>query len=85
MKRLPEEFEEWEVYDDYEFTWAGDGMRPTIKKRWSTRLLYNPVGFETLIAELKTGKVRTRTPPVAGLSQEAFRHRFGDRQKGLSQ
>lgn len=52
-KAYPFAVKEWEEFDGFQFTWAGDGLKPVRKKRLVTRFLAEPVDFEHLIDVLR--------------------------------
>ncbi len=57
-QRFPDSVTEWEEYDGFQFSWAGNGREPAKRKRRIVRALADPVSIETLIQELNSGYIR---------------------------
>ena len=78
-KMFPYELREWQEYDGHVFTWGGNGLKPTRRKRIVVRQLAEPVSFELLIEELASGTFRTENPPNVRLLQNEVTLKFGIR------
>lgn len=62
-KRFPTHASVWEEYDGDVFSWGGSGLSPRRKNRLVIRQLTEPVSFEVLIEDLRSGNVQNPTRP----------------------
>jgi len=76
LKRLPDQFVQCEHYAAYAFSWSGDGLQPVSKSRMVRKWLYNPVPFDVLIEDLRSGCLRQGKPPIVATSQGQFERKF---------
>jgi hypothetical protein len=62
-KTYPTQISTWEEFDGFDFSWGGNGLQPSRKKRLVVHRTADAVDLETLINELKSGKLRKGSPP----------------------
>lgn len=62
-RAFPRRITQWEEYDGYQFSFAGNGFEPAKKKRQIIIELATPVDFQIFIDELKSGNIRQSNFP----------------------
>jgi hypothetical protein len=55
-RKYPSKIAEWMEYDGQIFSWGGDGLQPSRKKKLVYKSTANPVSFGLLIDELASGQ-----------------------------
>lgn len=82
-QKYPAQVGESEEYSGFTFSFGGNGLQPAIKKRPVQNYVANPISFETLIADLKTGNIQTRKPPNVSMMRNNLAFKLSHRKDDL--
>jgi len=66
-KRFPQRIKRLEEYQGSKFSFAGDGLEPSVQKRLKTIELFEPITLDDLIHELKENIQRPKNNPESGI------------------
>lgn len=70
-KRFPQQLKRWEQYDGNKFSFGGNGLEPSLRKRMRTIELFEAITLPDVIEELRKGIERPRNNPESGFEGES--------------
>ncbi|RTL43639.1 MAG: hypothetical protein EKK48_07795 [Candidatus Melainabacteria bacterium] len=62
-RKYPAQVSEWTEYNGHIFSWGGNGLQPSKKRRLTIKATANPIPFDLLLSELASGVERLNDLP----------------------